>query len=31
LKLTIAVRNLQQYTNRVAWLEQRHVQFVARV
>jgi hypothetical protein len=24
LKLTIAVRNLQQYTNRVAWLEQRH-------
>jgi ribosomal protein L24 len=31
LKLTVAVRNLQQYTNRVARLEQRHVQFVARV
>ena len=31
LKLTRAIRNLQQYTNRVAWLEQRHVQFVARM
>jgi hypothetical protein len=31
LKLTIAIRNLQQYTNRVAWLEHRHMQFVARV